>query len=260
MEITKAMDFSNKVAIITGGRAGVGRGIANRFAQAGANVVITYSSEAVAENAQNVAKEIEAMGVKSQAVYLDQRDIVQCKFMVEKVVEEFGKVDILVNNAGIYPHHNSLTIEESEWDNMLDSNLKGTFYCCQAAGNQMIDQGNGGSIINIISINAFRPMANGLAYGASKAGLAMVTRCLATDLGKYGIRVNGVAPGLIDAPGLDQAVPGWREKYNDRAPLGRIGNPEDIGDACLFLSSPLSSWITGQVLTVDGGITLAEAY
>lgn len=124
----------------------------------------------------------------------------------------------------------------------------------------MIAQGRGGRIVNIVSINAFRPMHNGLVYGASKAGLAMVTRCMAVELGKYDIRVNAVAPGLMDAPGLDENVPGWRARYSSRAPLGRIGRPEDIADACIFYCSDLSAWITGEITMVDGGVMHAEAY
>ena len=157
-------------------------------------------------------------------------------------------------------HYDLLTVGEAEWDDMHQSNLRGAFFCAQAAANQMIRQGTGGAIVNILSINAFRPMADGLVYGSSKAGLEMVTRCMAFELGKYGIRVNAVAPGLIDAPGLDQNVPGWRERYSDRAPLGRIAQHVDIADVCIFCCSELSAWVTGETILADGGVMLAEAY
>lgn len=260
LHVSKSLDFKDKVVIVTGGSRGAGQHIAVRFAEAGANVAITYHSNKSGEAGKEVIKEIEKQGVKGGLIQLNQRDVNSCVNMVEQVTKQFGRVDVLVNNAGIYPHHDTLTLEEDDWDNMMDSNLKGAFYCSQAAAKQMIKQGDGGAIVNILSINAFIPMKNGLAYGASKAGLGMVTRSLAVDLGKYGIRVNAVAPGLLDAPGLDDNVPGWRERYNERAPLGRIGDPEDIGDVCIFFASPLSSWVTGQTLFADGGVTLGEAY
>ena len=143
---------------------------------------------------------------------------------------------------------------------MQASNLKGAFFCCQACAAQMVRQGRGGNIVNIISINGYRPLADSIAYGASKAGLAMTTRCLAVELGQYGIRVNGVAPGLMDGPTLDQNVPGWRERFCSRAPIARLGQPTDIADACIFYSSDLSSWITGEITMCDGGVMHAEAY
>lgn len=258
--IEKILDFTGKTAIITGGRAGLGSGIAKRFAQTGANVVITYHTEDPTCPASKVVEEIEKAGAKGMAIRTDVRDAQESREMIAKVVEQFGRVDMLVNNAGIYPHHDMLTVTEAEWDNMHNSNLRGAFFCSQAAANQMIRQGEGGYIVNITSINAYRPMINGSVYGASKAGLDMVTKCMAVELGKYGIRVNGVAPGLIDAPGLDENVPGWREKYSARAPLGRIGQHTDIADVCIFYCSELSSWITGEVTMADGGVLHAEAY
>ena len=124
----------------------------------------------------------------------------------------------------------------------------------------MIEQGEGGAIVSISSINAVNPLDNALHYGASKAGIEMTTRCLAKDLGRYGIRVNAIAPGLMDSPNLELFVPGWKDRFVSRAPLGRPGEPEDIGNIAMFLSSPMSSWITGQVIVADGGVTLAAAY
>ncbi len=254
------LDFTGKTAIITGSGSGMGVGIANRFSETGANVVFTYFREQSKKTAERCVAEIEAAGRKAMAVQFDVRNPEDSKRLVSEVVEHFGRIDMLVNNAGIYPHHDLLTVGEKEWDEMHDSNLKGAFFCSQAVANQMIAQKSGGSIVNIISINAYRPMINGLVYGASKAGLGMVTTCMAVELGKYGIRVNGVAPGLIDAPGLDENVPGWREAYSERAACGRIGTPTDIADACIFYCSELSSWITGEITMVDGGIMHAKAY
>ena len=258
--IQKMLDFSGKTVIVTGGRAGLGSGIAKRFAETGANVVTTYRTEDPAHPAAEVVAEIEKRGAKGLAIRTDVRDAARSREMIAKAAEVFGRVDMLVNNAGIYPHHDLLTVGEAEWDDMHQSNLRGAFFCAQAAANQMIRQGTGGAIVNILSINAFRPMADGLVYGSSKAGLEMVTRCMAFELGKYGIRVNAVAPGLIDAPGLDQNVPGWRERYSDRAPLGRIAQHVDIADVCIFCCSELSAWVTGETILADGGVMLAEAY
>ncbi|MDO4543840.1 MAG: SDR family NAD(P)-dependent oxidoreductase [Clostridia bacterium] len=257
--ISKILDFSGKTAIITGGCSGMGVGLAKRFAETGANIVVTYfksSPEAV----ERVVREIEAVGAPVMAVKMDVRSAAESYRMVDEVVSRFGTVDFLINNAGIYPHQKVLECTEQEWDDMQNSNLKGAFFCSQACAAQMIKQGRGGSIVNIISINGYRPLADSVAYGASKAGLAMTTRCLAVELGKYGIRVNGVAPGLIDAPGLDENVPGWRERYERRAPAGRLGLHSDIADVCIFYCSDMSSWIAGEITMADGGVMHAEAY
>ena len=234
----------------------MGAGLARRFAQTGANIAVTYFRTPP----DGLIAQLEADGARCMAVRTDVRSPAGSEAMIRAVAGRFGSVDFLINNAGIYPHHDLLEVTEQEWDDMHDSNLKGAFFCARAAARQMIAQGRGGRIVNIVSINAFRPMHNGLVYGASKAGLAMVTRCMAVELGKYDIRVNAVAPGLMDAPGLDENVPGWRARYSSRAPLGRIGRPEDIADACIFYCSDLSAWITGEITMVDGGVMHAEAY
>jgi NAD(P)-dependent dehydrogenase (short-subunit alcohol dehydrogenase family) len=258
--IKEILNFSGKTVIITGGRSGMGPRIAERFAETKANIAITYFTEDPKAPVECVVKGLEELGIKAFAIKTDIRSAASSEAMISAVVERFGSVDILVNNAGIYPHHDVLTVNEEQWDNMHNSNLRGAFFCAQAAAKQMIKQGRGGAIVNIVSINAYRPMDNGLVYSASKAGLAMVTKCLGYELGKYRIRVNGVAPGLIDSPMLDANVPGWREAYSMRAPLGRIGQPSDIADACIFYASDLSRWITGEITTVDGGVMHAKAY
>ncbi|MCR2027104.1 SDR family NAD(P)-dependent oxidoreductase [Anaerotruncus colihominis] len=254
--IKSILDFEGKTAVITGGCAGMGTGLAKRFAQTGANIAVTYFRTPPDE----LIAQLEADGARCMAVRTDVRSPADSEAMIRAVAERFGSVDFLINNAGIYPHHDLLKVTEQEWDDMHDSNLKGAFFCARAAAQQMIAQGRGGRIVNIVSINAFRPMRSGLVYGASKAGLAMATRCMAVELGKYDIRVNAVAPGLMDAPGLDENVPGWRARYSGRAPLGRIGRPEDIADACIFYCSDLSAWITGEITMADGGVMHAEAY
>lgn len=254
--IKDILNFKGKTVIITGGSSGVGVGISKRFAETGANVVVTYFRTSPEE----VLGDIKATGAPVIAVKLDIRKREDCYNVVNEAVKEFGSVDMLINNAGIYPHQKFFECTEEEWDDMQNSNLRGAFFCSQAAAAQMVKQGNGGHIVNILSINAYRPLANATAYCASKAGLAMTTRCLAVELGQYGIRVNGVAPGLMDNPDLDKNVPGWRERYCARAPVARLGLHTDIADACIFYCSDLSSWITGEVTMCDGGVMLAAAY
>lgn len=256
--VSELMDFSRKVVLVTGGSSGIGAGIARRFAEAGAAVAISYRSHY--DEAQALVKGLRSLGADALAVHLDQQRAGECREAAMEVVERLGRLDVLINNAGIYPHAETLEMDEEQWDLMLASNLKGAFFCAQAAARELIRQGTGGAIVNVASINAFNPLAGSVHYGASKAGLVMVTRCLAAEWGRHQIRVNAVAPGLIDSPTLDVNVPGWRERYCTRAPLGRIGTPGDIADACLFLASPAASWITGQTLVVDGGVLLAPAY
>ena len=223
--VCRAIDYTGRNVIVTGGASGAGVGIAHRFAEAGANVAITYHP-----------------GV----LYAIARD--------------FGGIDVLMNNAGIYPHQNNLDMSREEWDEMQESNTRGVYFLCQAAAKIMKEQKEGGAIINVSSINATCPSDTLVHYGTSKAAVEFLTRGLAHDWGKYGIRVNCIAPGLIENPMLDTWVPGWRQSYCERAPLGRLVRPEDLGNAALFLGSPLASFITGQILTVDGGVLMAPAF
>ncbi|MBQ3277457.1 MAG: SDR family oxidoreductase [Oscillospiraceae bacterium] len=256
--VCDAVDYTGRTVMITGAAQGAGAGIARRFAQAGANLAITYNHNADAA-AEKVA-EFTAMGVKAAAFHLDQRETDTIEGVVAEIVKTFGGIDVLVNNAGIYPHQTNLEMTPAEWDDMLDSNTRGVYFVCQAVGKVMKDQPNGGSIVNISSINATCPSDTLVHYGTSKAAVEFFTRGLAHDWGKYGIRVNCIAPGLIEAPMLDVWVPGWRESYCERAPLGRLVSPEDLGNAAIFLGSPLASFITGQILTVDGGVLMAPAF
>lgn len=258
METQKMLDFKDKVAIVTGAGSGMGTGIAKTFAKAGANVAITYNSNEDA--AKKIVSELEEFGVKASAFKLDQRKPQECARIAEKIYEEFGKIDILVNNAGLNINMDSLELTEEIWDKIMDTNTKGFFFMSREVAKQMIKANNGGAIVSIASINGITPLADAAHYGASKAGVIMGTRSLARDFGKYGIRVNAVAPGLMDAPQLDINVPGWRESFEERSALGRIGQYEDIGNVCLFLASPMSSWVTGETIIADGGVILAEAY
>lgn len=257
-ESKNELNYAGKTVVITGAARGMGIGIAKRFAEAGANAAITYQNSEAAAN--SLVQELKALGSNAKAYKLDQSIPEECESVMTSIYGDYGKIDVLINNAGININMDTMEITEDVWDKVLNTNTKGFFFCSRAAAKYMIKGKVEGAIISIASINGYTPLAEGAHYGASKAGIIMGTKSLAADFGKYGIRVNAIAPGLMDAPGLDEAVPGWRESYVSRAPLARIGKWEDIGNICLFLASPLSGWITGQTITADGGVTLAPAY
>lgn len=255
--VSNAVDYTGKTVLITGAAQGSGAGIAKRFAEAGADVVITYNRNDKA--AQEKVAEFKKVGSKAAAYHLNQLDTETIDLVIQQIYKDYGRIDCLVNNAGIYPHQNVFDMSEQEWDAMMNSNARGAFFVSQSVAKVMKENG-GGAIINISSINATNPSDMLVHYGASKAAVEMITRGLAHSLGKYGIRVNCIAPGLIDAPGLDKNVPGWRESYSSRAPLGRIATPADMGNVCIFLGSELASFVTGQIISVDGGVLLAPCY
>jgi len=246
------------VAVITGAGVGMGAGIANRFAQAGAAIVINYRSHE--EEARIVAAEVEKIGRQVLVVQADVSNSADVARLFEEVRVQMGAVDILVNNSGIYPKSDLLDMSEQDWDETLDINLKGVFLCTQAAARQMIKAGKGGSIVNIGSIEGINPAAGHTHYAASKAGVAMFGMNAALELGKYNIRVNTVSPGLINAPALPTAWPEGLERWLNRCPLGRVGEPEDVADVCLFFASDASRWVTGTQLLVDGGVMTTQIY
>ena len=251
------MDMSGRGVLVTGGTSVIGPAIARRFRDAGASVVITYHAQA--EAAARLAEELADPAHPSSAVSLDLRDPAACKTAVHQALARLGRLDVLVNNAAIHPRADALDMTPGEWDAMMNSNVRGTFFCAQAAARAFVTQSSG-CIVNIASINGINPLAGAAHYSASKASVVMLTRSLAAEWGPLGIRVNAVAPGLIESARLSTKSPGWRERYCARAPLGRAGTPEDVANACLFLASSASSWITGQTLVIDGGVLLAPAY
>ena len=249
------LNFSGKTALITGGARGAGVAIVRQFAKAGANVAFTYRGGA--QEAQALADELNAGGAKAQAFFFDQSDIASAPALLDAVEAAFGTVDFLVNNAGIYPAKPLMDIAEADWDDMFACNTKGVFFLSREAASRMKD---GGAIVHISSINASNPAGQLAHYGMSKAAVEMMTRNMAQVFGPMGVRVNCVAPGLIWKEGQEKWIPGWRESYCERAPLGRLVQAEDVGNACAFLCSPLSSAVTGQVLTVDCGVMLAPCF
>lgn len=252
------LDLSGQVAVVTGSGSGLGSGIALRFAEAGARVVVNYRSSA--EGAQAVVAEIEAQGGSAVALQADVSLKADVTRLVEKTVEHFGRLNILINNAGLYPLHSLVDMTEEEWDLVLDSNLRSTFLCTQAVARQMMDQGSGGAIVNVASIEGQNPAPNHSHYDAAKGGVLMHTAASAYELGPQGIRVNAVSPGLIWREGLEKDWPDGVTRWQKAAPLTRLGLPSDVADACLFLASPAARWITGANLVVDGGVMTHQIY
>ena len=254
----KLFDFSGKVVLVTGGGSGLGRGIATRFAEAGADVAINYLHSA--DSANDLASQIAKLDRRVLTVQADVTKKAQVQSLVQQVIDVLGKLDVLINNAGIYPLSPVIEMEEEEWDRVMDANLRSTFLCTQAAANQMIAQGIQGAVVNIASIEALNPAPLHSHYNAAKGGVLMYTKAAANELGAYGIRVNAVSPGLIWREGLDQDWPEGVERYLQAVPLQRLGMPDDVADACLFLASPGARWITGANLVVDGGVLTKQIF
>ncbi len=241
--------LSGKVALVTGGSSGIGKGTALELAKAGADVAVNYYDDEA--GAQAVAEEITALGKRAVAVGCDVSKRDQVEAMFRQVMEIFGKLDILVNNAGIQTWQSLLELAEADWDRVLATNLKGSFLCTQQAGRLMK---GGGAIINIGSGCNKLPFRNLVDYTASKGGLEMFTKVSAVELGQYRIRVNCVAPGAIEVERTKKELPDYAGMWSKVTPLGRIGTPRDIGLAVVFLVSDAAEFITGQTIWVDGGL------
>ena len=257
-EPSKLLDFTSKVVFVTGSSRGIGAGIAKRFALAGANVALHYNSHK--DEALQIEADINKIGRKTIIVRGDISSSKDVEIMFDQVGNKLGVIDVMVNNAGTYPHSDLLKMTEAEWDEMLDINLKGVFLCTQAAARRMVNAGRKGAIVNISSLSAINPAPGHCHYTAAKAGVTMFTKTAALELGRYGIRVNAVGPGLINSPELAQAWPEGVSSWMSKVPLGRIGEPEDVADACLFLASDAARFITGELLLVEGGIFTNPIY
>jgi len=252
------LDFSGTVALVTGAGSGMGQGIAARFAEAGAGVMVHYhTSEA---GARATVEQIAAAGGHAASHRADLTHPDEVSELIRAAAEAFGRLDVLINNVGIYPLAGLLEMTAQQWDMVVDANLRSVFLCTQAAARQMIAQGAGGAIVNITSIEAENPAPRHSHYNAAKGGTLQFTRAAAAELGPHGIRVNAVAPGLIWKEGIEASWPEGVERFRTAAPLGRLGLPEDVADACLFLASPAARWITGASLTVDGGVMTHQIY
>lgn len=243
--------MKNKTAIVTGSRQGIGKGVAIALAKEGYDIVISDIDQ---NDCEKIAGEIEKLGVKTLAVKCDVSKKAEVEELFRQTVEKFGRVDVLVNNAGIYPYSPFMEMKESDWDRVLDINLKSVFLCSQEAIKVMP---KGGRIINVSSVASFIGFEGLVHYCASKGGVNSFIRALALELVAKEITVNAVAPGGIDTPGTRQATDGKaRNQALAAIPLKRFGKPEDIANAVVFLASDKSSYITGQTIIVDGGWTL----
>ena len=259
--LQQLIDLKGKTAIVTGGAMGIGLGIARRLAEAGASVVIADLSEDAGKAA---VKELQENGGKAEFIKTDVSNEQDVKATTDFAVKAFGGIDILVNDAGIYPQIPVMQMDLATFEKILSVNLKSVFLFTKAVGEIMIKQNRGGKIINITSIDALHPSGVGLAaYDASKHGLWGFTKNTALELAPYNIQVNAVAPGGVATPGTGagKAVPpdveAIMKAFLQKIPMKRMGDPDDIGKAVLFLASDLSSYMTGSQIVVDGGALLA---
>lgn len=243
--------LEGKTALITGASKGIGRSIAHVYADHGANIAFTYLSSV--EKGEALAKELEVKGVKAKGFRSDASDFAAAEQLINDVVAEFGSLDILINNAGITRDNLLMRMSEEHWDEIMNVNLKSCFNTVKAATRTFMKQ-RSGSIINMSSVVGVKGNAGQANYAASKAGIIGFSKSVALELGSRGIRCNIIAPGFIETEMTDaldeKTVQGWR----DAIPLKRGGQPEDVANACVFLGSELSGYITGQVIQVDGGM------
>lgn len=245
--------LQDQVAIVTGGSRGIGRAIVLALADAGCHVAFTYKSASSA--AEEVAQEVEAKGRKALALQSDAKSFQEASAAVEKVLRDFSRLDILVNNAGITKDALLLRMTEQDWDEVIDTNLKSAFNFSKAAVKQMMSQREG-RIINISSIAGVIGNAGQTNYAAAKAGMLGMTKTLAKELASRNIRVNAIAPGFVETDMTDKLTPQQKEALFAMIPMKRVGKPEEIASVVVFLASPASSYITGQVVCVDGGLVM----
>ncbi|CEK31452.1 3-oxoacyl-ACP reductase [[Clostridium] sordellii] len=247
------MDLNGKVALITGGSRGIGKAIAIKLASYKANIVINYTSNK--EHALKVKEEIESYGVKSIVIKCDVSKSDEVNNMIEEVVKEFGQIDILVNNAGITRDGLLMRMKEEDFDSVIDINLKGVFNCTKSATKYMMKK-RYGKIINISSVVGLIGNAGQANYCASKAGVIGLTKSSARELASRNINVNAIAPGFIDTDMTSVLNENLKETMLKNIPQNRFGSPEDVANLVLFLASDMSSYITGQIINVDGGMVM----
>lgn len=264
MAVQDLLSLKGKTAIVTGGAIGIGFGIASRLAEAGANVVIASKS---ADEDNKATESLKAKGYSAIAIPTDVSNEEGVKGLIEGTVKAYGGLDILVNNAGIYPDIPLKSMTLHDFQKVIDVNLNGVFLCTKYASEQMIKQNRPGKIINVTSIDALHPSMIGLAhYDASKHGVWGFTKNIALELAPHKIYVNAVAPGGISTPGVQKLqqstmpsgtdINAMMEAFKKRIPMGRFGEPDDIGKVALFLASDMSSYMTGSQIVVDGGMLL----
>ncbi len=262
--ISQLFDLTGKAAIVTGGAKGIGQAIAFRLAEAGAGVMI---ADIDSEAADKTVEEIKEKGGNVAFIRADARRATDAENVVSATLEKFGILDFLINNAGIFPLSPVLETSEELWNRVMDINLKGLFIYSQVAAKVMAQDGRGGKIVNLASVDAIKPTGMVAHYNASKGGVLMLTKALALELAPMNIRVNAVAPGGINTPGVQGFWNNISEtveidpeeataEFLKRVPLGRAGEPDDIAKVVLFLASGASDYMTGEIIVVDGGYLL----
>ena len=262
--ISQLFDLTGKGAIVTGGGKGIGHAISLRLAEAGAGIMI---ADIDVDSAEETAREIQERGGKARTIKADAKSASDAVKVVDSTTEAFGSIDILVNNAGIFPFSPVLELTEEMWDQVLNINLKGVFLYSKAVALAMAKSGNGGKIVNLASIDSFRPSGMLTHYDASKGGVLMLTKAMAKEFGPMRIHVNAVAPGSIETIGARNVMSDMSKSMGmapdrimsdvlRRTPLGRLGEPDDIARVVLFLASEAAAYITGEVIVVDGGYLL----
>jgi 3-oxoacyl-[acyl-carrier protein] reductase len=248
------MDFEDKVAVVTGSSRGIGRAIALRLAEGGARVVVNYRRDEA--GAEEVVAQISAGGGQAIAVQADVSDVKQAQTLIDAAKATFGRVDILINNAGTTRDTLLMRMSEEDWDLVIDTNLKGTFNCIKAVSRQMVRQ-RYGRIVNISSVAGLAGNVGQANYASAKAGLIGLTKTVAKELGSRGITCNAVAPGFVYTELTASLPPELVQQAIDRTPLGRVGEAEDMAAAATFLASDDAAYITGQVVAVDGGLSIS---
>jgi glucose 1-dehydrogenase len=247
--------LSQKVALVTGSSSGIGRAIALQFASEGASVIVNYAHNQ--QLAEEVRQLIEQQGGKVLVVQADLSQYNQARGLIQQAVEQFGQLDILVNNAGMEIHSPFLDVTEDQYDRVVDTDMKGAFFCAQAAAQAMVQKKIAGRIINISSVHEDLPMPQNVPYCCAKGGLRMLTRTICLELAPYNITVNNIAPGAVDTP-IDadvKADPKKMQALLDEIPLHRMGQPEEVAKLALYLASEASAYVTGATFTIDGGLS-----
>ncbi|RED76886.1 SDR family NAD(P)-dependent oxidoreductase [Cohnella phaseoli] len=242
--------LTGKVAIVTGAGRGIGKRIAMDLAKAGASVVVNYAHSE--QGALEIVDQIASMNGSAIAVKADISSLEGVDHLVRQAVDEFGRIDILVNNAAVDPTEDFFEVTEAFWDRVVNTNLKGAFFCAQACAREMVKLGKG-KIVNISSVHGTLTMPRYAVYASTKGGINAMTRQLALDLAKFNIQVNAIAPGATEVEKLADNPLHDKEHVGSLIPLGRIGYPEDVANVVAFLTSPEADYVTGQIITVDGG-------
>ena len=246
--------LENKVVIVTGAARGIGEGIALKLAEHGAHIAFTYISEGSAEKAKALEEKLAASGVKAKAWRSNAGEVTECEAFVTNVIKEFRSIDVCVNNAGISKDNLLLRMTPESWDEVMNVNLKSVFNMTKQVLRPMM-KARSGSIINMSSVIGLMGNAGQSSYAASKAGIIGFTKSVAKELGSRNIRCNAIAPGFVETDMTSYLKEGEQaDKYKAGIPLGRFGTAEDIANVCLFLASELSAYVTGQVISADGGL------